>query len=308
MYRNNNDVVLIANAKHVDAIKKHGLELHTPYEQYMLDIPAYDNISKIKPFKKDDVIFLTMKSQHVLRSLGHLKNSGAAQDIPIFCFQNGLFTEPLASRIFSNIYGAVLSMAGIFLEPGVVYDSVEDGRCFFEIGSYPLGLDCTAEKVADSLINSGFAGGSNAEVMKAKAAKCLLSLGHALLAITDGKGDLKYFLEKLRDEARIVWKSAGIEWEHLETFISRTDKLRGARVKNEKFQDKSTTSSSWQSLFKETGSIEAMYINGDVVNLGRLLNIETPFNKVVSEVAQEMAVKGEKPGKYTVQDLINKMN
>ncbi|MDP7443443.1 MAG: 2-dehydropantoate 2-reductase N-terminal domain-containing protein, partial [Candidatus Bathyarchaeota archaeon] len=59
MYKANNDVLLIANTHHVNIINKNGLELNTPDDKYILDIPAYNNISRIKSFKDDDVIFLT---------------------------------------------------------------------------------------------------------------------------------------------------------------------------------------------------------------------------------------------------------
>ena len=306
MHKANKDIVLIANTHHVDAINKNGLELNTPDDKHILDIPAYNDISRIKPFKKDDVIFLTMKSQHVLRSLGQLRAS-TAKDLPIFCFQNGINTEALAQRIFTNIYGGVISMAGIFLKPGIVYDSVKNGRCFIEIGAYPRGIDRTSQKVADSLKDSGFAGGLNEEVMKAKGAKCLQSLGHALLAITDGKGDIDSFQRSLRLEAEHVWRRAGIEWENLDMFKSRAGRERGEIIRNKIFQENSTMVSSWQSLVKGMGNIEVRQINGDVVDLGRMLNIETPYNDIVCSVAQEMAINGEKPGKYSTQDLNRKI-
>ncbi|MBQ04406.1 hypothetical protein CL673_06845 [Candidatus Bathyarchaeota archaeon] len=306
MYKANNDVLLIANTHHANIINKNGLELNTPDDKYILDIPAYNNISRIKSFKDDDVIFLTMKSQHVLRSLGQLRAS-AGRDIPVFCFQNGISTEPLAQRVFTNIYGGVISMAGIFLKPGIVYDSVNNGRCFVEVGAYPRGIDCIAKKVAESLKDSGFAGGLNKEVMMTKGAKCLQSLGHALLAITDGKGDQDSFQRSLRYEAKQVWSRVGIKWEDLDLFKYRAGKERGEIIRNKIFLENSTIVSSWQSLVRETGNIEVWQINGDVVDLGKMLNIETPYNEIVCRVAHKMAINGEKPGKYSIQDLLRKI-
>ena len=44
-------------------------------------------------------------------------------------------------------------------------------------------------------------------------------------------------------------------------------------------------------------------MNGDVVKLGRLLGIKTPYNDLLWRLADEMAEKGEKPGKYSAEDL-----
>jgi 2-dehydropantoate 2-reductase len=62
-------------------------------------------------------------------------------------------------------------------------------------------------------------------------------------------------------------------------------------------------SSTWQSLVRGTGNIEAEAINGDIVKLGRALGIETPYNETLWKVAEDMARKGEKPGKYAIENL-----
>jgi len=61
--------------------------------------------------------------------------------------------------------------------------------------------------------------------------------------------------------------------------------------------------SSWQSLQRGLGSIEADFLNGEIVRLGRLHGIPTPHNAVLQEVANAMAARREKPGKYSAQDL-----
>ena len=57
-----------------------------------------------------------------------------------------------------------------------------------------------------------------------------------------------------------------------------------------------------------TGNIEAEALNGDVVKLGRSLGVKTPYNETLWRVAEEMARKREKPGKYTVEDLMRMVN
>ena len=61
--------------------------------------------------------------------------------------------------------------------------------------------------------------------------------------------------------------------------------------------------SSWQSLQKGLGSIEADFLNGEIVRLGRVHGIPTPYNEVLQEVSNAMAAERAKPGKFTAQEL-----
>jgi 2-dehydropantoate 2-reductase len=56
-------------------------------------------------------------------------------------------------------------------------------------------------------------------------------------------------------------------------------------------------------LQRGLGSIEADFLNGEIVRLGRLYGVPTPYNEVLQEVANGMAARREKPGTFTVQDL-----
>jgi 2-dehydropantoate 2-reductase len=62
-------------------------------------------------------------------------------------------------------------------------------------------------------------------------------------------------------------------------------------------------SSSWQSLARGTGTIEADYLNGEIVLLGRLYGVPTPVNVLLQQVANRMAREGLPPGSMTVADL-----
>ena len=55
-------------------------------------------------------------------------------------------------------------------------------------------------------------------------------------------------------------------------------------------------SSSWQSLARGSGSIEADWLNGEVVLLGRMHGVPTPVNEALQRLANEMAANGAAPG------------
>jgi 2-dehydropantoate 2-reductase len=50
-------------------------------------------------------------------------------------------------------------------------------------------------------------------------------------------------------------------------------------------------------------TIETDYLNGEIVLLGRLYGVPTPFNSTVRRVAVQMAAAGEPPGRYTPAEL-----
>jgi 2-dehydropantoate 2-reductase len=303
LHRTDHDVVLVGNSEHVNRIRESGLRLVTPEQTYVLKIPAVKKAEELAPFRDDDVLLLTAKSQHTLTCLGQLRNAGAPRTLPVFCVQNSICNEALATRVFGRVYGVMVNVPGIFLQPGEVINPIVGNRGFLEVGLYPSGLDELAREVAESFKKAGFVGGVNESVMRAKAAKCLGNLGNAMGAITDGRGDSTEFMASARREAMEVWKAAGIEWEDREEFQKRVRSQRGTTTMPEGYKTIRSRGSSWQSLVRGTGNIEAQQLNGDVVALGRLLSIKTPCNELLWRLAAEMAEKGEKPGKYSAEDL-----
>lgn len=304
LFRTGHNVVLVGNPRHIDRIHKSGLKLDTPDETYILKVPACKEAKELVPFTDDDVVLLTAKSQHTILCLGQLKNAGASRSLPIFCCQNSILNESVTTRIFDRVYGVILRVSGIFLEPGIVINPTTGNAGYIEVGLYPRGLDRLAQTVSDALKKAGFVGGVNEWVMKAKGAKCLGNLGNAMDAITNSRGgDAEKFIIEARREAMAVWSAAGIEWEDLESFNKRVQKSRGINKMPKGYGDLQKFSSSWQSLIRETGNIEAEQLNGDVVKLGRLLDFPTPYNEVLWQVAEEMASKKERPGRYSVKDL-----
>jgi len=62
--------------------------------------------------------------------------------------------------------------------------------------------------------------------------------------------------------------------------------------------------SSWQSLTRAAGSIEADYLNGEIVLLGRLHGVATPANAVVQRIANRMARERVAPGAMAEAEVL----
>lgn len=304
LFRQGCDVVLVGNAQHVHAINERGLKLVTGDETFTLKIPAVKTAKELAPFREDDVVMLCAKSQHTVKCLGQLKEAGAPRTIPIFCVQNSILNESVTTRVFDQAYGVMIMIPAIFMTPGEVINPIV--RCYgvIELGCYPGGTDERCQRVAEPLRKAGFFVNVHPEVMKSKAAKCLINLSNALDAITDGKGDRDAFMLRVREEAMQVWRVAGIAWEDRESFQKRVRSEYGERKIPTGYENLEKRSSSWQSLARGTGNIEAEQLNGDVVTLGKHLGIATPYNELLWRIADEMALHGDKPGKYSADDLM----
>ena len=65
--------------------------------------------------------------------------------------------------------------------------------------------------------------------------------------------------------------------------------------------------SSWQSLARGTGNIEADWLNGEIVLLGRLHQVATPVNELLRSTANRMAREGIAPGSIPAEDLLDQL-
>ena len=300
LFRTGHETIVVGRPGHVSAIRSRGLELVTPAETYRLHVPAVSTAEEVA-FRSGDVVLLCVKSQDTNRALVEIRAAGGdPQTLPIFCCQNSVTNEPAAVRYFRRVYGVMIVVPGVFLEDGVVHNPIRGNAGFIEIGPFPAGSDETADRVAAALSRASYAAQVNPDVMSAKGAKLMGNLGNAMGAITDGKGDSKAYLAEVRREAAACFQAAGVPYESEASYSARTREQRGVTELPPGLRN---LGSSWQSLQRRQGSIEADFLNGEVVRLGRLHGIPTAYNEVLQEVANQMAARREAPGRYTAQDL-----
>jgi 2-dehydropantoate 2-reductase len=175
------DVVLIGRPGHVNAINENGLKFITPSGTHMLRIPAVTGPEQIK-LGPEDAVCLTMKGQNTEEAMKDLK--AVVDDVPVFCFQNGVRNEEIVSHHFPRVYGAMVRVGSVYLEDGEVI-ARRDPPGWFIIGKYPKGNDETAEKVAEHLRTASFYVRTSEDVTPYKWGKLMGNLGNAIGAITN---------------------------------------------------------------------------------------------------------------------------
>ena len=284
LHLNGEQVLLVARGKHFEAIQANGLEFHSPTIHESLHIDVVSHARDIH-IESDDVVILCMKTQHVEGALRDLQVY-ASSDTPIVCCQNGVASERMALRRFSRVYGMVVWVPAEHLKPGVVVNFAENRAGNLDAGCYPSGVDKTVEHLASAIHAAGFVSRPNPNIMAQKYAKLMVNLTNALDAACSERPD--DVIRDMQSEARACCDAAGIEYADFKSSRANRGDIRGGPVQGFERHGSSTL----QSLLRDTGDIEADYMNGEIVQLGRLHGISTPVNAAVQSIGVRL-IRGE---------------
>ncbi|KJY31906.1 ketopantoate reductase family protein [Streptomyces katrae] len=298
------EVVLVARGAHAEALRTSGLRLTTADKKRVHRLPVATRPADLGELRPDDVLFLTVKTQDAVAALdtwGAAEVAGggtAAQRLPLLCAQNGVESERLALRRFARVYGVCVWLPSTFLEPGVVSALCSPLTGILHLGRAAGGADRRIREVAADLDGAGFEAPVVEDVMRWKYAKLLGNLGNAIQATTGPEPDPAKAALMLRavHEAKAVFGAAGIAYaSEAEQSAARDGKVeQPAGIRG---------GSSWQSLARGTGSVEADYLNGEICLLGRLHGVPTPVNEVLRHAANIFARESLPPGAMSIADL-----
>jgi 2-dehydropantoate 2-reductase len=292
------DVALIARGAHHDAIASRGLELRAPGRTVVLPIPVVDHPGDLD-LGPDDVVVLAMKSQHTAGALDALYGATSPPRPAVVCAQNGVDNERVALRRFPDVYGMAVMLPAAHLEPGVVEAYGHPFGGVLDVGRYPEGMDERAKATAADLEAAAFRAAAQPQIMRFKYSKLLLNLGNALEAACGAGADWGHLWTRACDEALACYAAAGIDRSSDEEDRERRDGMGLRPIDGQRRAGGST----WQSLIRNADSVEADYLNGEIVLLGRLHGVPTPVNALLQGVANRMARSGLHPGAFSVEDL-----
>lgn len=190
-----------------------------------------------------------------------------------------------------------------FVEPGEVSAAGTPLTGILHLGRYPTGTDDTARRIAADLEKSKMLAPVVPDVMRWKYGKLLANLANAIEAVTGPltEQDASALFKRALAEGRAVLAAAGIDPVGQEEQAA----VRAGRIRFEPFDGSPRGGgSSWQSLSRGTGTIEADYLNGEIVLLGRLHDVPTPVNDVLQRTADTFARERRQPGSMSVSELL----
>jgi 2-dehydropantoate 2-reductase len=278
LFQGGHEVVLVARGAHYEALRDDGLRFITPDSTEVLDIQAADGPV---PPRDDDVLILATKSQDTISALDPWP-----RHLPVVCAQNGVDNERTVLRRFERVYGMCVWLPASHLEPGVVAAYGHPYSGMLHVGRYPQGVDDTSGQLTTDLNKSRLVGLDVSDVMRWKYGKLLGNLGNAVDALCGRTSGCETLHEQARAEGTAVLEEAGIPY----TTPREQAEVRGSKVDQHPIEGLARTGgSSWQSLARGSGSIEADYLNGEIVLVGREYGIPTPANEVLQREANRHA-------------------
>ena len=198
------------------------------------------------------------------------------------------------------------------LVPGEV---VHTGNGPVGLGTYPTGLSQAAQNVTAALEETDLPVYTTAHIGRAKWNKLLINLNNATLGLTGlatqeavAHAAARLWIADVWEEGARVLQAAGIAYEGppgMGAIEERIRELRHSPMAAYVPMDDERTgrTSLWQDLYHRRGEVEAEYLNGEIVRLGRQYGVPTPYNSLLLELITELAVARALPGAYTVQQL-----
>ena len=229
----------------------------------------------------------------------------AAESLPVVCAQNGVASEPMALRRFGHVYGMCVWLPATHLEPGTVQAQGAPLAGLLHIGRYPAGTDATAERIGADLAGSRFLapvvrGRDALEVRQAAGQPGQRDRGGVRRRrVATPAADLRQPCDGRRDRGarrgRHRPREPGGERPTSAATGSGSSRSTGSPRGG---------GSSWQSLTRGTGSIEADFLNGEIVLLGRAHGVPTPVNEVLQRLANQAARERQAPGSTTPGEIM----
>jgi 2-dehydropantoate 2-reductase len=290
------DVTLVARGEHGRALES-GLVLEAPDEKVTLPIRAVTDLDRVT-WEEDTVVLLAVKGQHTEHALTQL--TVAPPSTPVVCMQNGVENERRVLRHFPRTYGMCVMCPATQLHPGVVQLHSAPVSGMLDLGRYPAGIDDAGQAIADAIATTTFLSVARPDIMRWKYRKLLMNLSNAVEALCGPEGRFSPLAREAQREGTEALAAAGIDVASSEEDRERRDDhLRLSPTSSGEWQG----GSSWQSLARGAGSIEAELLNGEIVLLGRFHGVPTPVNALLQRLAVRAAAEGAPPGTWRIHDL-----
>jgi 2-dehydropantoate 2-reductase len=297
------DVLALARGDHAARVREAGLRLDGPGGPVVVRLPVVERPERL-PLGPGDVLVLATKSQHTAGLLDQLP--AVARDLPLLCAQNGVSNEREALRRHGDVHGVCVMLPALHTRPGRVAVFTEPSAVL-EVGRATGGHDGVDERVAADFSAAGLLTRARDDVMAYKHRKLLTNLGNAVQALLgteldeDGTATMREIDRRAVEEGERVLRLAGApllgaeEWDRDVRSHLRLVEVPGVERGG---------GSTWQSLVRGAGSVEADHLNGEIVLLARLTGSAAPVNEALRRAVVDAAREQRPPGSLTPAALL----
>ena len=275
------DIVLVDIFKsHMDEIKKNGLRI-TKYRDFSANFSIENICYSIDELKNRDVdtLFIAVKVSLLAKVLLEIR-SISKPDMTLISLQNGLDTEDLIAEFFGkeNTLRIVVNFAGNLLGNGIISMS------FFNAPNYigvltPLAEE-KAKKLAEIITDAGLETTFTSEIKKYEWQKSILNTMSPVCVITrktmkeilEFKETRKIVGEIIREGIEVA-RARGIDFKpsFFDYCMGYLDKAGHHKVSMQADIEKGTPS-------------EIEFLNGKIVEYGKIEGIPTPYNSMFTSL------------------------
>lgn len=260
-----NDVTLIGEEEHIEAIKSDGLRISGDVKE-TFQVKAKTRIKTIPP---NSLLLLTTKAHQSQKAISQIKKL-LKKDTVILVLQNGLGNEDLMKKIIGKkckIERGIVYSASEFLEPGKI-------KCWLKktiLPSNKIGKEI-AHIFKEAGLEAELKEEMEKEIWKKLVVNCVLGPLAALFKIRNNEvasKPLKKVRELLIKECLEVARAEGIN-------------INGNFQRE--FEKKISTYTNYPSMCQDIikgKKTEIDFLNGKILELGKKHNLATPVNEVI---------------------------
>ncbi|MFW9880761.1 MAG: ketopantoate reductase family protein [Candidatus Thorarchaeota archaeon] len=271
-----NVILIDINKSHMDKIKRKGLTL-TNLKEFNVKFPEENICYSIEELndKEIDTLFIAVKASHLLDILPKIKKI-MKPDTILISAQNGFDTEELIAEYVGveNTMRLVINYAGNLLDDGIIRMSFFNPPNY--IGVLTTEIQEKAKNLAEVINSAGLETIFTPDIKKYEWTKCILNTispvcvtTHTTMKQTMSFEDTRSICREILREGIEVARARGLNFEpdFLDKCMNYLDKAGHHRV-------------SMEADINAGNPSEIGFLNGKIVEYGKIEGIETPYNKI----------------------------
>lgn len=282
------DIVLVDILKsHMDEIKKNGLRI-TNYRDFSVNFSKENICYSIDELKNRDVdtLFIAVKASLLEQVLLEIR-SISKPDMTLISLQNGLDTEDLIAEFFGkeNTLRIVVNFAGNLLSNGIIRMSFFNAPNY--IGVLTPSAEEKAKKLAEIITDAGLETTFTPEIKKYEWEKSILNTMSPVCVVTrktmkeilDFKETRKIVGEIIHEGIEVA-RARGIDFKpsFFDYCMGYLDKAGHHKVSMQADIEKGTPS-------------EIEFLNGKIVEYGKIEGISTPYNSIFTSLIRAIELQ-----------------
>lgn len=273
------DVAFLARGRHLEAIRRDGLRVHSPLGDLSLPDPRVtDDPAEVGPV---DVVVVGVKlwdTEQAVASLAPMLGDRTA----VVSLQNGVMKDDVLTRTVgvAHVIGGVCYIAASITEPGVIEHSGALQRIV--IGEYDGHLSPRVAAFRDALAGAGVDVAVSEQIERTTWEKFVFlvglsgttSLARTTIGPIRSHPRSRAFLHDVMDEVVQVARAQGVALpaDFADDRIAFVDTVPA------------TMTSSMHRDLERGHRLEVDWLSGDVVARGSRLGVSTPANRAIAEV------------------------